>query len=189
METSVLDVGGCQRRGSCLDCRLAVRTHFTGEAAGAPKCGGSFVYSILEEGAFERRHERLFGRKTKGHPLQYHVWLADRVYVSSEIPILGRSVELVVSFVPKVIKGGNVELTEPTISLGDWKLPVTYVLRYLQKHAPLPDEVAIDPEHTRVYVALTDIRFGNGYQVAAKKIDLAADEIVFTLTIPTKQHQ
>ncbi|EPR27506.1 putative membrane associated protein [Geobacillus sp. WSUCF1] len=127
--------------------------------------------------------------KTKGHPLQYRVWLADRVYVSSEIPILGRSVELVVSFVPKVIKGGNVELTEPTISLGDWKLPVTYVLRYLQKHAPLPDEVAIDPEHTRVYVALTDIRFGNGYQVAAKKIDLAADEIVFTLTIPTKQHQ
>ncbi|KPC99261.1 hypothetical protein LR69_02530 [Geobacillus sp. BCO2] len=107
--------------------------------------------------------------KTKGHRLQYDVWLADRVYVSSEIPILGRSVELVVSFVPKVVKGGNVELTEPTISLGDWKLPVTSVLRYLQKHAPLPDEVAIDPEHTRVYVALTDIRFGNGYQVAAKK--------------------
>ncbi|WMJ15461.1 YpmS family protein [Geobacillus proteiniphilus] len=128
-------------------------------------------------------------KKTKGHSLQYRVWLADRVYVSSEIPILGRPVELVVSFVPKVVKGGNVELTEPTISFGDWKLPVTYVLRYLQKHAPLPDEVAIDPEHTRVYVALTDIRFGNSYQVAAKKIDLAADEIVFTLTIPTKQHQ
>ncbi|MEW5322273.1 YpmS family protein [Geobacillus thermoleovorans] len=124
--------------------------------------------------------------KTKHHPLQYRVWLADRVYVSSEIPILGRPVELFVSFVPKVVKGGNVELTEPTISLGDWKLPVTYVLRYLQKHAPLPDEVAIDPEHARVYVALTDIRFGNGYQVAANKIDLSADEIVFTLTIPTE---
>ncbi|KAF0995137.1 YpmS family protein [Geobacillus sp. TFV-3] len=125
-------------------------------------------------------------KKTKGHPLQYRVWLADRVYVSSEIPILGRPVELFVSFVPKVVKGGNVELTEPTISLGDWKLPVTYVLRYLQKHAPLPDEVSIDPDQSRVYVALKDIRFGNGYQVAANKIDLSTDEIVFTLTIPTE---
>ncbi len=125
-------------------------------------------------------------KKMKGHPLQYRVWLADRVYVSSEIPILGRPVELFVSFVPKVVKGGNVELTEPTISLGDWKLPVTYVLRYLQKHAPLPDEVIIDPDQSRVYVALEDIRFGNGYQVAANKIDLSADEIVFTLTIPTE---
>ncbi|WP_445614272.1 YpmS family protein [Geobacillus sp. YF-1] len=124
--------------------------------------------------------------KTKDHPLSYHVWLADRVYVSSDIPILGRRVELVVSFVPKVVQGGNVELTEPVILLGDWKLPVTYVLSYLQKHAPLPDEVAIDPEKARVYVALNDIRFGNGYQVAVKNIDLAADKIVFTLTIPTK---
>ncbi len=73
--------------------------------------------------------------KMKDHPLQYDVWLADRVYVSSEIPIFGRDVELVVSFMPKVVKGGNVELAEPTISLDDWKLPVTYVLRYLQKHA------------------------------------------------------
>jgi len=125
--------------------------------------------------------------KTKDHPLQYDVWLADRVYVSSEIPMFGRDVELVVSFVPKVVKGGNVELTEPAISLGEWKLPVTYVLRYLQKHASLPDEVIIDPDQARVYVALKDVRFGNGYQVAAKKIDLAADEIVFTLTIPTRQ--
>lgn len=136
--------------------------------------------------AFERGHSRLFGGKTKDHPLSYHVWLADRVYVSSDIPILGRRVELVVSFVPKVVQGGNVELTEPVILLGDWKLPVTYVLSYLQKHAPLPDEVAIDPEKARVYVALNDIRFGNGYQVAVKNIDLAADKIVFTLTIPTK---
>ncbi|MBB6284725.1 YpmS family protein [Geobacillus subterraneus] len=125
--------------------------------------------------------------KMKDHPLQYDVWLADRVYVSSEIPMFGRDVELVVSFMPKVVKGGNVELAEPAISLGDWKLPVTYVLRYLQKHAPLPDEVVIDPERARVHVALDDIRFGNGYQVAAKKIDLADDEIVFTLTIPTRQ--
>lgn len=125
--------------------------------------------------------------KTKDHPLRYDVWLADRVYVSSEIPIFGRNVELVVSFVPKVVKGGNVELVEPVISLGDWKLPVTYVLRYLQKHAPLPDEVIIDPGRARIYVALHEIRFGNGYQVAAKKIDLAADEIVFTLTIPTNR--
>jgi uncharacterized protein YpmS len=128
-------------------------------------------------------------KKAKDHPVQYRVWLDDRVYVASKLPVFDREIDLVVSFVPKVVKGGNVELENPEISLGDWELPVTYVLRYLRKHAPLPDEVIIDPKVNRVYVALTDIRFGNGYQVSARKIDLAKDEIVFTLTIPTSAKQ
>jgi uncharacterized protein YpmS len=128
-------------------------------------------------------------KKAKDHPVQYRVWLDDRVYVASKLPVFGREMDLVVSFIPKVVKGGNVELQSPEISLGDWELPVTYVLRYLRKHAPLPDEVIIDPKVNRVYVALTDIRFGNGYQVSARKIDLAKDEIVFTLTIPTSSKQ
>jgi uncharacterized protein YpmS len=128
-------------------------------------------------------------KKTKDHPLQYRVWLDDRVYVASKLPVFGREIDLVVSFIPKVVKGGNVELQSPEISLGDWELPVTYVLRYLRKHASLPDEVIIDPAANRVYVALTDIRFGNGYQVSVQKMDLAKDEIVFTLTIPTSAKQ
>jgi uncharacterized protein YpmS len=128
-------------------------------------------------------------KKAKDHPVQYRVWLDDRVYVASKLPVFDREMDLVVSFIPKVVKGGNVELQSPEILLGDWELPVTYVLRYLRKHAPLPDEVIIDPKVNRVYVALTDIRFGNGYQVSARKIDLAKDEIVFTLTIPTSSKQ
>ncbi|MBY6266919.1 YpmS family protein [Parageobacillus thermoglucosidasius] len=125
-------------------------------------------------------------KKTDGHPAQYRVWLDDRVYVASELPVFGRNVALTVSFVPKVVKGGDIELQHPEILLDDWKLPVTYVLKYLSKHAPLPDEVIIDPSVNRVYVALTDIRFGKGYQIAAKNIDLKRDKIVFTLTIPAQ---
>jgi uncharacterized protein YpmS len=125
-------------------------------------------------------------KKADDHPVQYRVWLDDRVYVASKLPVFGRDVELTVSFIPKVVKGGNVELQNPEILLGDWELPVTYVLKYLRKHAPLPDEVIIDPSVNRVYVALTDIRFGNGYQIAAKKIDLKQDGIIFTLTVPAQ---
>jgi uncharacterized protein YpmS len=126
-------------------------------------------------------------KKTKNHPLKYRVWLSDRVYLASKVPVFDRDVDLTVSFVPKVVKGGNLELSDPYMSLGELQLPVNYVLKYLQKHARLPEEVIIDPNSNRVYVALTEFRFANGYQLSAKEFDLQHDKIVFMLTVPVKK--
>ncbi|QPA32474.1 YpmS family protein [Thermaerobacillus caldiproteolyticus] len=123
-------------------------------------------------------------KKTKDHPLQYRVWLSDRVYVASKLPVFGRDVDLTVSFVPNVVQGGNLELRDPDMSLGELQLPVTYVLKYLQKHALLPEGVIIDPNYNRIYVALNEFRFANGYQLSAKKFDLQHNQIEFTLTVP-----
>jgi uncharacterized protein YpmS len=126
-------------------------------------------------------------KKTKNDPLQYRVWLSDRVYLASKVPVFGRDVDLTVSFVPKVVKGGNLELSDPYMSLGELQIPVNYALKYLQKHARLPEEVIIDPSSNRIYVALSEFRFANGYQLSAKEFDLQHDKIVFTLTLPVKQ--
>lgn len=124
--------------------------------------------------------------KAKNGPLSYRAWISDRVYVASKVPIFGRNVDLTISFIPEVVEGGNLELRDPDLSLGELDLPVRYALAYLQKHAQLPEEVIIDPDQSRVYVALTNMRLKNGYRIAAKQFDLQRDQIVFTLTVPAR---
>lgn len=85
----------------------------------------------------------------------------------------------------KVIKG-DLELRDPDLWLGELRIPAEYALKYLQKHPNLPEEVIIDPDKPRIYVALTSIRLKNGYRISAKEFDLQHDNIVFTLTVPIK---
>ncbi|MBS2772576.1 YpmS family protein [Anoxybacillus rupiensis] len=124
--------------------------------------------------------------KTKNSSLSYRVWIDDRVYVASQVPLFSRNVDLTVSFVPKIVKGGNLELRDPDLSLGEWQLPVNYTLSYLQKHAKLPDEVMIEPDAHRIYIDLANIQLKNGYRITAKEFDLEHDKIVFALTVPVK---
>ncbi|WP_052659353.1 YpmS family protein [Bacillus alveayuensis] len=122
--------------------------------------------------------------KTKNHPLQYDVRLTDRVQLKSKIPLFRREVDLLVTFEPKVAGNGNLELVHPEMTLGELRLPVPYILKYLQKNASLPDCVVIHPEKSLIYVHLNEINLNNGYRIQAEKFDLVNDEIVFTLFVP-----
>jgi uncharacterized protein YpmS len=123
-------------------------------------------------------------KKTKNHPLQYDIQLTDRVHLKSKIPLFEREVDLLVTFEPKVVDNGNLELVNPEMTLGELRLPVNYILKYLQKNASLPEGVVIHPAKRLIYVHLNEINLSNGYRLQAKKFDLANDEIVFTLLVP-----
>jgi uncharacterized protein YpmS len=125
-------------------------------------------------------------KKTKNHPLQYDIQLTDRVHLKSKIPLFGREVDFLVTFEPKVVDNGNLELVNPEMTLGELRLPVNYILKYLQKKASLPEGVIIDPAKSLIYVHLNEINLSNGYRIQAKKFDLANDEIVFTLLVPIR---
>jgi uncharacterized protein YpmS len=125
-------------------------------------------------------------KKTKNHRLQYQILLTDRVELLSKIPLFGREVDFLVSFLPNVDKDGNVELTNPEMALGELRLPVSYVLKYLQKNASLPEEVTIEPGENRIYIHLNQLTLPNGYQIRAEKIDLTNNEIAFTLIVPVQ---
>jgi uncharacterized protein YpmS len=125
-------------------------------------------------------------KKTKNHPLQYDIQLTDRVHLKSKIPLFGREVDFLVTFEPKVVDNGNLELVNPEMTLGELRLPVNYILKYLQKKASLPEGVIIDPAKSLIYVHLNEINLSNGYRIQAKKFDLANDEIVLTLLVPIR---
>jgi uncharacterized protein YpmS len=125
-------------------------------------------------------------KKTKNHRLQYQILLTDRVELLSKIPLFGREVDFLVSFLPNVDKDRNVELTNPEMALGELRLPVSYVLKYLQKNASLPEEVTIEPGKNRIYIHLNQLTLPNGYQIRAEKMDLTNNEIAFTLIVPVQ---
>lgn len=124
-------------------------------------------------------------KKTKKETLSYRVWVDDRVYIASEIEVFGRKIPLTMSFLPNVVNG-DVELRDPDLSLGALHIPARYALNYLQKRASLPGEVVIDPNHNRIYVAVTHMRLKNNYRLSVQSFDLPHDNIMLTLTIPTK---
>lgn len=124
-------------------------------------------------------------KKTKKETLTYRVWVNDRVYIASKIDLFGRNIPLTMSFLPTVVNG-DVELRDPDLSLGALHIPARYALNYLQKRASLPNEVVIDPNHNRIYVAVTHMRLKNGYRLSVQSFDLPHDNIMLTLTIPTK---
>ncbi|MBA2872340.1 uncharacterized protein YpmS [Anoxybacillus calidus] len=125
-------------------------------------------------------------KKTKNHPLQYDIQLTDRVHLKSKIPLFGREVDFLVTFEPKVVDNGNLKLVNPEMTLGELRLPVNYILKYLQKNASLPEEVVINPAKRFIYIHLNEIKLSNGYRIQAKKFDLVNDEIVLTLLVPIR---
>jgi uncharacterized protein YpmS len=125
-------------------------------------------------------------RKTKSMSLPYEIQLEDKVYIKSQIPVFEKNMDLTVTFIPNVNEQGNMELSNPTISLGQLQLPVQYVLKYMQKHASLPDWVKVDPKNERVYVMLSEMNIKKGYDVRAERFDLEKDEIVFKVFVSTK---
>jgi len=146
--------------------------------------GATFLVHASKEDVNAFMNDYIQQKKKKG-TLSYRVWVNDRVYIASEIELFGRNIPLTMSFLPNVVNG-DVELRDPDLSLGALHIPARYALNYLQTHASLPDEVVIDPNHNRIYVAVTHMRLKNNYRLSVQSFDLPHDSIVFTLTIPTK---
>ncbi|MBB5355901.1 uncharacterized protein YpmS [Anoxybacillus mongoliensis] len=115
--------------------------------------------------------------------LSYDVQLADRLYVTSTIPIFGKSVDLTMAFDLNVDESGNIILDHPIMTFGQLRLPVPYVLAYIEKHASLPNWVKVDAKKERIYIVVSNIRIKEGFVLKAKTFDLNKNDITFTVTI------
>lgn len=115
--------------------------------------------------------------------LSYDVQLADRLYIISAIPIFGKQVDLTMAFDPTVDENGHIVLAHPTMTFGQLRLPVPYVLSYIDQHASLPNWVKVDAKKERIYIVVSDIRIKKGYMLKAKTFDLSKDDMTFTVTI------
>ncbi|KRL54836.1 hypothetical protein FC70_GL001638 [Paucilactobacillus oligofermentans DSM 15707 = LMG 22743] len=104
--------------------------------------------------------------------------------VSGSTKFLGAKVAFAVNFVPVKQKDGNVLLKAKGMSVGRLNLPATYVLGYISKNNKLPEWVTINQRKKTVLLDLNKYSKKQSVHYAAKKIDLANKEYIFSITIP-----
>ncbi|PLT28743.1 YpmS family protein [Peribacillus deserti] len=119
--------------------------------------------------------------------INYDVLLKEQVELYGTLPAFGNDVELKLTFQPKALKNGDLLLEQKSISVGQMKLPVSYVLNIVNNRFKTPDWVVIQPNDKLIYVSLQNMELKSGLQVKAKKFDLKRDDISFRLIVPPEK--
>lgn len=116
-------------------------------------------------------------------PIDYSVILDNEVELFGTMQIFSEDVQLKMTFEPVALKNGDLLLKQKSILIGDLNLPVSYVLKFIQKSYKLPEWVTIVPNEEVIYVGLHDLKVNN-MTVRANTFDLENDDIEFSLQVP-----
>lgn len=116
--------------------------------------------------------------------LQYTVELDDEVNVYGNVKAFNKDINMKLILEPVVKKDGNVQLHVQELSIGQLKLPVSYVLKYMNTYYELPSYVVIDSSEKVIDIYLDELTFKNGLSAKAESFNLKNDDITFTLYVP-----
>lgn len=123
-------------------------------------------------------------KEFKEQVISYQVVIADKVNLIGKIPVFNKEIDLVLSFEPKVLENGNLLLIQDSITLGQVKLPIIFVLQYIRENYALPKWVIVDPQEKQVNVRLTEMKLESKMRVEAKSFDLHEDKLEFKMILP-----
>ncbi|MCJ8006602.1 YpmS family protein [Lederbergia wuyishanensis] len=117
-------------------------------------------------------------------PIHYRVLLTDEVELYGEVQVFSESMFLKMTFEPIALENGDLILKQKSLSLGDVKLPVTYILKFISDAYKLPDWVIIQPNDKQIYVSLQQMKLKSGIQVRIEEFNLVDDRIAMKMFVP-----
>lgn len=119
-------------------------------------------------------------------PIHYNVFLTDEVELYGEVAVFSQALQLKMTFEPRALENGDLVLEQKDVYLGDMKLPVSYIMKFIRDAYKLPSWVIIQPNDQQVYVALQQMRLNNDIQVRVQEFDLASDRISMKMLVPSE---
>lgn len=119
-------------------------------------------------------------------PIHYDVYLTEDVELYGEVSVFSQVLQLKMTFEPKALENGDLILEQKDVYLGDVKLPVSYILKFIRDAYKLPEWVVIQPNDKQVYVALQEMRLNNGIQVRLQEFNLKEDRISLRMLVPSE---
>lgn len=119
-------------------------------------------------------------------PIHYDVFLTEDVELYGEVSVFSQILQLKMTFEPKALENGDLILEQKDVYLGDVKLPVSYILKFIRDAYKLPEWVVIQPNDKQVYVALQQMRLNNGIQVRLQEFNLKEDRISLRMLVPSE---
>lgn len=120
----------------------------------------------------------------KNSKIDYQVLLTDEVELYGTLLLFSEELELRLTFEPQALENGDLILNQKSISVGQLRLPVSTVLKFVRDSYDLPDAVNIQPEEERVYVSMQRLKLKSDIKVRVNEFDLKKDNIKFTLLVP-----
>ncbi|WP_316569888.1 YpmS family protein [Neobacillus sp. YIM B06451] len=119
-------------------------------------------------------------------PVNYEVRVNDEVELYGTVPFFSQELNMKLTFVPEALENGDLLLKQKSISVGQLRLPVPYVLDFIRKSYKLPKGVAIWPNERQVVVHMQQLKLKSDVKLKANSFDLEKDDISFTLLVPVK---
>lgn len=125
-------------------------------------------------------------KEASGGPVDYQVVLGKEVELYGVIPFFTEEIQMKMTFQPKALENGDLILQQKSMSIGQMKLPVTYVLNFIEDRYNLPKGVIIQPSDKLVYISMQKLKLKSDFKIKVNQFDLKRDNISFQLYVPTK---
>lgn len=125
----------------------------------------------------------------KDSDVKYDFRLENEALLTGEFKILGFPVTFYLYFDPYVMDNGNVQLKAKSLSIGTLGVPITEVMKMIQRNYDMPKWIEIDPKEETVMLRLDQFRMQNGLFLKADKINLVDDEIQVSLYLPESKEK
>lgn len=117
-------------------------------------------------------------------PVHYQVLLTDEVELFGEMKVFSQTMQLKMTFEPTALENGDLLLKQRGVSLGNVKLPVSYILKLIRDAYKFPEWVIIQPNDKEIYVALHKMKLNGGINVKAESFNLVDDDIAMKMLVP-----
>ena len=114
----------------------------------------------------------------------YQVLLTDQVELYGAIPIFNEELNVKLTFEPKPLENGDLELQQKNMSIGNLSLPPSLVLKFIQNSYSLPEWIMIQPSEEKIYVSLNTFKLKSNFKVRVDEFNLKDDDIRFSLQLP-----
>lgn len=112
--------------------------------------------------------------------------LDDQALIVGKFQFLSVPMNFYLYFDPIVMENGNVKFKATSLSIGDLKLPITFVLNSIKRENDLPEWIKITPDKKELLLQFNKLSLDNGITIRAKDIDLANDQLRFDVYLPTE---
>ena len=118
--------------------------------------------------------------------VKYNFTLDQQAILSGQFKFLGFPVEFNLFFKPYVLENGDIQLRAKQLAVGQLKVPMSFVLNYIQRQYKFPKWVVLNAHKSRITLRLNEFKLANGMQVKARHIDLKNDKIDLSVYVPLK---
>ncbi|MCO7124937.1 YpmS family protein [Sporolactobacillus shoreicorticis] len=112
--------------------------------------------------------------------LTYHIDIDDHLVLNGKYKLLFTAIPFSLTFTPSV-SNGDIVLKETDVKLGSIPLPDKQVLSFLKSGSKFPKWVAIQPNKRQIYINLTDVQVQKGLYLRAQTINLAKNDVTFSV--------